>query len=95
MGQKLPLLKPAEVCRNLQALGFKFKRQDGSHAQYERPADGTRKRCVVTVDMGKRNGFSLELMKSMIRQSGFSRDEFCRGIPKSSPTLEQTNVEIS
>ena len=76
-------------------LGFKFKRQDGSHAQYERPSDGTRKRCVVTVDMGKRNGFSLELMKSMIRQSGFSRDEFCRGIPKSSPTLEQTNVEIS
>ena len=49
----------------------------------------------MTVDMGKRNGFSLELMKSMIRQSGFSRDEFCRGIPKSSPTLEQTNVEIS
>jgi len=80
MGYKLPLLKPGEVCHNLENLGFRFKRQDGSHAQYERPAYGVMIRRVVTVDMAKRNGFSRDLMKSMIRQSGFSAEEFCTGM---------------
>lgn len=79
MGKKLPLLKPREVEANLRSLGFTFKRQDGSHRQYERTADGSRPRSVVTVDVGKRQ-FSKDLMKSMIRQSNFTADEFCTGI---------------
>lgn len=36
---KLPVLKPREVCRRLEALGFALVRQRGSHLQY-RHADG-------------------------------------------------------
>jgi len=85
MGYKLPLLKPAEVVRNLEKLRFTFKRQDGSHAHYERPADSIMIRRVVTVDMAKRSGFSRDLMKSMIRQSGFDAEEFCTGVTKKVP----------
>ncbi len=35
----VPVLKPAEVCRLLEALGFVAVRQRGSHVQY-RHADG-------------------------------------------------------
>ena len=35
----VPVLKPAEVCRLLERLGFALVRQRGSHAQY-RHADG-------------------------------------------------------
>jgi len=80
MGRKLPLLTPREVVRSLINLGFSLKRQVGSHAQYDRPADKTRTRALVTVDMGKKQ-FSKELMKSMIRQSGFTAEEFCSGAP--------------
>ena len=68
-------LTPAEVEAVLRALQFTFKVQVGSHAQFERPADQTRKRAIVTVDRAKRD-FGDDLMASMIRQSGFSRDEF-------------------
>ena len=59
----------------VRALGFFFNRQEGSHAHYERAADGVRPRCVVTVDMSV-SPFSIDLIKSMIRQSGFSREGF-------------------
>jgi len=81
MGKKMPLLKPREVIANIEALDFKHKRTDGSHAQYERPADATHLRAVVTVDVAM-SQFSKRLMKSMIRQSGFSQDEFCTGVAK-------------
>lgn len=34
---KLPVLKPREVCRILETLGFTMVRQRGSHMQYRRP----------------------------------------------------------
>ncbi|MBI4443356.1 MAG: type II toxin-antitoxin system HicA family toxin [Acidobacteria bacterium] len=56
-------------------LGFELKRQTGSHAHFERnPGDGGIRR-VVTVDMSKPE-FWPELIRSMIRQSGQSREEF-------------------
>lgn len=74
MGQRsYPLLKPREVLAILRSLGFSFKRQDGSHAQYERAADSTRRRSVVTVDMGVRD-FGERLIKSMIRQSNHTKE---------------------
>jgi predicted RNA binding protein YcfA (HicA-like mRNA interferase family) len=79
MGRKLPLLKPREVRANLTALGFTHKRTDGSHETWERTADANHKRAVVTVDAGKTQ-FDKHLMKMMIRQSTFSRYEFCTGI---------------
>jgi predicted RNA binding protein YcfA (HicA-like mRNA interferase family) len=79
MGKKLPLLKPREVEANLRSLGFRHARTVGSHKTYVRAADGVRQRAIVTVDCGK-SQFSVQLMKSMIRQSLFSTDEFCSGV---------------
>jgi predicted RNA binding protein YcfA (HicA-like mRNA interferase family) len=75
---KLPLLTPREVEANLKALGFVFKNQVGSHKQYEKVATRSRKRAVVTVDMGH-SQFSKEGMKRMIRQSLYTQEEFCSG----------------
>lgn len=79
MGKKLPLLKPREVKANLRALGFIYKRTDGSHETWERAASGKRIRAVVTVDVGKAQ-FDKYLMKMMIRQSKFGQEEFCTGV---------------
>jgi predicted RNA binding protein YcfA (HicA-like mRNA interferase family) len=76
---KLPFLKPREVQANLKSLGFVYKRTDGSHATWERPADGVRRRAIVQVDVGKKQ-FDAYLMKMMIRQSLLSQEEFCSGV---------------
>jgi predicted RNA binding protein YcfA (HicA-like mRNA interferase family) len=89
MGKKLPLLRPREVEANLRALGFIHARTDGSHKQYVRAADGVRQRAIVTVDVGK-DQFSVSLMKSMIRQSLFSQEEFCSGVSKSPAPASKT-----
>jgi len=81
MGWKLPLLKPREVQANLSSLGFVHKRTCGSHEHWVREADGIRDRACVTVDVGKMQ-FSKDLMKMMIRQSLFSKEEFCSGVMK-------------
>jgi predicted RNA binding protein YcfA (HicA-like mRNA interferase family) len=89
MGKKLPLLRPREVEANLRALGFIHARTDGSHKQYVRAADGVRQRAIVTVDVGK-DQFSVSLMKSMIRQSRFSQEEFCSGVSKGHASASKT-----
>ncbi len=76
MGQrKYPPLTPSEVVAILVALGFRFDRKEGSHAQYERLADAKRQRSIVTVDMAEKD-FADFLMKNMIASSGFTRDQF-------------------
>lgn len=72
---KYPPLTPSEVITILEALGFTVKRQTGSHAHYERAPDENQVRRVVTVDTSVHE-FWDELIKSMIRQSGFTREEF-------------------
>ncbi len=76
MGERrYPPLTPAEVVAILRALGFTLLRQVGSHAQWERPSSAGRLRALVTVDMSVRD-FWPELIKSMIRQAGSTREEF-------------------
>src|SRR5690348_4860598 len=76
MGQrKYPPLTPHEVVAILSAHRFSKKHQVGTHAQYECPKSEDRPRSVVTVDMGHRE-FDDDLMKSMIRQSNLTREEF-------------------
>ncbi len=76
MGQrKYPTLTLAEVEAILRSLKFEPKRQVGSHSQWERSADALRPRSLVTVDTALRE-FNERLLKSMIRQSNFSRDQF-------------------
>ncbi len=98
MSRKLPKLKPREVEANLQSLGFVHARTDGSHKQYVREGDGTRKRAVVTVDVGKTqfgsflmNQFGSFLMKMMIRQSLLTQEEFCSGVLKT-PAVQPKTV---
>ena len=82
MGQRsYPPLKLREVLAILRSLGFSLKRQDSSHAQYERPADSIRRRSVVTVDMGIRE-FGERLIRSMIRQSNHTKEEFYGALDK-------------
>ena len=95
MGRRrfLPLT-PAEVCAILTQLGFRFKIQEGSHAQWERPADGTRRRAVVTVDM-KEKDFGSTLMQSMVRQSNFSHDEFYGGTKKTARKASVSHFRVT
>jgi predicted RNA binding protein YcfA (HicA-like mRNA interferase family) len=79
--RKYPPLTPSEVIEIVVALGFRWKRKKGSHHQYERPADGNRQRSVVTVDDGV-DQFDDFLLKNMIEQSNFSRDQVFRGYKK-------------
>jgi predicted RNA binding protein YcfA (HicA-like mRNA interferase family) len=72
--RKYPPLKHREIVQIVAALGFTLARQESTHAQYERPADGTRKRAVVTVD--NYDDFEEKMIKNLISQSGFTREEF-------------------
>ena len=71
MPKKFPPLTPQQVIQILTTKKFQFDRQKGSHAQYVHPISGR----TVTVDM-KEKEFGITLMKSMIHQSGLSREEF-------------------
>lgn len=73
--KKYPRLKPHEVTSILEALGFTLKRQTGSYSQYECEHGKDGNRHVVTVDVSV-DEFREPLMKSMMRQSGFLREEF-------------------
>jgi predicted RNA binding protein YcfA (HicA-like mRNA interferase family) len=78
MGKKrYPPLTPKQVVSILEELSFSFKRQDGSHAQYEKLAADGKTRTVVTVDMAV-DEFWVDLIKNMIQQSGYTREEFYR-----------------
>lgn len=76
MGQrKYPPLRPDEVIAILRSLGFTKVRQEGSHTHFECPAGSGLPRCVVTVDVAY-SECDESLIKSMIRQSGRSREQF-------------------
>lgn len=71
--RKYPPLKQSEMVAILVALGFR-KVRHGEHPCYEREADATRDRKIVPVDDYEE--FDQTLIKLMIHQSGFNRDEF-------------------
>jgi predicted RNA binding protein YcfA (HicA-like mRNA interferase family) len=67
----IPILKPAEVCRILEKLGFVNVRQRGSHIQY-RHADG---RCT-TVPMHKGRDIAAPLLRQISRDIDLTIEEF-------------------
>jgi predicted RNA binding protein YcfA (HicA-like mRNA interferase family) len=73
--RRYPPLSPTEVINIVQALGFSLKRQTGSHQHYEGIAQDGTTRAIVTIDCSV-DEFWEELMKSMIRQSGWTRERF-------------------
>ena len=68
---KPPVLKPREVCRALESLGFVLVRQRGSHMQY-RHADG---RCT-TVPNHPGKDLSPVLLRQIIKDIGLTLEEF-------------------
>jgi len=72
MTGKLPSLSPRDVVRVIKQAGFEFHHQTGSHAYYQHGAVRTR---WVTVPMHART-LKRGTLRSIIKQSGLSRDEF-------------------
>lgn len=66
-------LKPKEIETVLKRHGFFFKRQDGSHAQWEGYIVNTRR--IVTVPQYSEIK-SKDVLKSIFQQSGLSWKEF-------------------
>ena len=71
---KLPLLNAVEVSRILDKLGFKFKRQQGSHMFFEHPDKRT---TVIPNHPGRDIGRGL-LNKIIKHDLQISRDEFLK-----------------
>jgi len=70
---RLPVLKPREVGRVLEKLGFVEGRQRGSHKQY-RHADG---RCTTVPFHGSRDVSPL-LLKQIIKDIRITPEEFAK-----------------
>lgn len=66
-----PVLKPREICRVLESLGFALVRQRGSHMQY-RHADGR----GTTVPNHAGRDVSPVLLRQIIKDIGLTLDEF-------------------
>ena len=67
----IPILKPREVCRLLEGLGFEMVRQRGSHIQY-RHSDGR----GTTVPMHKGRDIAAPLLRQITRDIGLTIEEF-------------------
>ena len=67
----LPVLKPREVCRILENLGFVLLRQRGSHMQYRR-TDGR----GTTLPNHAGRDISPILLRQIARDIGMTADEF-------------------
>ncbi len=70
---QLPVLKPREVCRILERLGFSLVRQRGSHMQY-RHGDGR----GTTVPNHQGRDISPILLRQIARDIGLTAEEFIR-----------------
>jgi len=69
----VPVLKPSEVCRRLEGLGFRSVRQRGSHIQY-RHTDG---RCT-TVPIHKGRDIAPPLLRQIAKDIRVPVDELVR-----------------
>ncbi len=73
MPQKYSPLTPSDIVSILEAAAFRFKIQEGSHAHYVAFIHGIARKVTVKMNVTEFNDF---LIKSMIHQSGLSREEF-------------------
>lgn len=72
MGQ-IPVLKPREVARILESLGFEQVRQRGSHRQYRHP-DG--RQTTLPIHPGR--DISPLILRQIAKDIGLSLEEFIR-----------------
>ncbi|MEI6466365.1 MAG: type II toxin-antitoxin system HicA family toxin [Verrucomicrobiota bacterium] len=67
----IPVLKPGEVCRLLEGMGFAAVRQRGSHMQY-RHADGR----GTTVPLHKGRDIAPPLLRQIAKDISLTVEEF-------------------
>jgi predicted RNA binding protein YcfA (HicA-like mRNA interferase family) len=70
---KYPKLSSEDVERVLVKLDFKFVTQKGSHKQFKGIVKGQKRRMTI---LANRKSFNPKTLKSMIRQSGLTKEEF-------------------
>ena len=70
---KPPILKPREVCRILESLGFSVRRQRGSHIQY-RHEDGR----GTTVANHQGRDISPLMLRQIAKDIGMTLDDFLK-----------------
>jgi len=68
---KLPVLKPKEVIKRFEKLGFIIDRQSGSYVILYRPKD--KRRAVIPLHL---KDIKKGTLLAILRESGISRDEF-------------------
>ena len=73
MGSKYPVLKPLEVIRVLEKLGFVFKSQKGSHAKYVKLS---KNQPTKTVIVPMHDEVAKGTLQSILEQAGLSLDDF-------------------
>jgi predicted RNA binding protein YcfA (HicA-like mRNA interferase family) len=71
---KLPAVTSKEVARVAQRLGFKFRRQTGSHAIYVRSSD--RHRVVIPMHAGR--DLKAKTLRGIVEDLGITVEEFQR-----------------
>jgi len=70
---KYPKLSSKDIEKILIKHGFKFVSQKGSHRQFKGVVKERKRRVTVLAD---RKSFHPKTLKSMIRQSGLTEEEF-------------------
>jgi predicted RNA binding protein YcfA (HicA-like mRNA interferase family) len=73
MTNRLPQLKPKELIRVLEKLGFVFRRQSGSHCILKHPVT----KVLVTVPMHN-SDLKHGLLLGVVKQVGLTREEFIK-----------------
>jgi predicted RNA binding protein YcfA (HicA-like mRNA interferase family) len=66
----VPVLKPGEVCRLLETIGFVAVRQRGSHVQYRHPSGR-----ATTVPMHKGRDIAPPLLRQIAKDIGLTIEE--------------------
>jgi predicted RNA binding protein YcfA (HicA-like mRNA interferase family) len=71
---KLPAVRPRDVVRVAEAIGFRLDRQRGSHAIYYRQAD--KRRIVIPMHSGR--DLKPGTLRGIIGDLGLTPDEFTK-----------------
>lgn len=91
MPKKYPPLTYQEVIAILKVRGFFLKDQEGSHEQYDNIVKSKKRKVTVDKNDSPYNDF---IIKSMIQQSGLSREEFYTAIKSTAKKINLKKTEI-
>ena len=73
MGSKYPILKPEQIIKVLEGLGFEKVSQRGGHVKYKKYGSNTK---VVIIPL--HNEIAKGTLKGILQQAGLDIDEFLK-----------------